>query len=421
MDIYSRTRISDTKQATDRVGYIHTSVGGSVTSYTYGASSAAWKGDQRTIKDNLTPNWNRRSGSGEVIVNPCQFTRISRVPVISHFTLGPHPVWGSEENFGDYAAFFELGIPLPEIANWTNDLLSVRAIALAKAYARVDPNIVLGGENLKDLDKSVGMLKRPFGSSRDLLKKMEKYRFGRLGKTAVSAARATADAWLEYRYGWRPIVSDAVALMHSAEKIQQARTTRTLVARSSEKLERVASSNFTVAGGIPRLDSVSGVIRSSRKAAVSAGVIYTVNARSVAQTYRMVGGARLSDLPATVWEAVPFSFVVDWFTNVGDWLQAITPNPFVTYKGNWVTCIEDYEQKVLDVIGSCRIASAPVTTYTPSVGGSSRLQNYYTRYVNQSLSSTPTAKPTSLTRLQQVDAMSLSLGQILNKLKTFRH
>lgn len=40
----------------------------------------------------------------------------------------------------------------------------------------------------------------------------------------------------------------------------------------------------------------------------------------------------------TAWELVPFSFVVDWFVNVGDWLQSQTAT-LVTYASQRVACL----------------------------------------------------------------------------------
>jgi hypothetical protein len=32
-----------------------------------------------------------------------------------------------------------------------------------------------------------------------------------------------------------------------------------------------------------------------------------------------------TEVPLAAWELVPFSFVVDWIVNVGDWLEAVQP------------------------------------------------------------------------------------------------
>jgi hypothetical protein len=42
-------------------------------------------------------------------------------------------------------------------------------------------------------------------------------------------------------------------------------------------------------------------------------------------TYLPARDFGLTELPLTAWELVPFSFVVDWFVNIGDWLEALTP------------------------------------------------------------------------------------------------
>lgn len=40
-------------------------------------------------------------------------------------------------------------------------------------------------------------------------------------------------------------------------------------------------------------------------------------------------GLTWTDLPDAAWELTPWSFVVDWFINVGDYIRAITPKPEV--------------------------------------------------------------------------------------------
>lgn len=52
---------------------------------------------------------------------------------------------------------------------------------------------------------------------------------------------------------------------------------------------------------------------------VRAGVLY-----EIVNSHNRYG-FNFSDLPAAAWELVPFSFVVDWFTNVGQFIRGVTP------------------------------------------------------------------------------------------------
>jgi len=48
-------------------------------------------------------------------------------------------------------------------------------------------------------------------------------------------------------------------------------------------------------------------------------------------------GIGLSEVPVAGWEAIPFSFVADWFFNIGSYIEAITPISGVKRLGSWTT------------------------------------------------------------------------------------
>lgn len=45
----------------------------------------------------------------------------------------------------------------------------------------------------------------------------------------------------------------------------------------------------------------------------------------------------LSNIPRILWDGATFSFVVDWFVNVGKFIYALTPNPYVRRLSSWIT------------------------------------------------------------------------------------
>jgi hypothetical protein len=59
----------------------------------------------------------------------------------------------------------------------------------------------------------------------------------------------------------------------------------------------------------------------SHKRKVRAYVLYEVEAGLSA----VLNDFGVLDFPASAWELIPFSFVVDWFIPIGDWIQAATP------------------------------------------------------------------------------------------------
>jgi len=117
-------------------------------------------------------------------------------------------------------------------------------------------------------------------------------------------AKDAANAWLELSYGWRPLVQDAfeaATFLESATSRPRVSTTRVQVSRPI----------------IFKSTSDPGVAYASSKGTHS----YRIKAIAT----ESLSGAYLSGLtdPAsTIWEALPFSFVADWFIPIGNYLEA---------------------------------------------------------------------------------------------------
>lgn len=124
----------------------------------------------------------------------------------------------------------------------------------------------------------------------------------------------TSSLWLEWRYGWGPLVMDIVSALKALDK---ARGPRRFIARGLAKADLQSSSvktRLTEGTAHYRVD-----VNQTRLA--RAYVLYEVSSELGA----LVNDFGVTDFPASAWELVPFSFVVDWFIPVGDWLAALTP------------------------------------------------------------------------------------------------
>lgn len=116
--------------------------------------------------------------------------------------------------------------------------------------------------------------------------------------------------WLEARYGWRPLVYDVenalAALAHKEKVGVQKQTSHVTVEDADDPV-------------------VTETIVSSTQKWVTSRV------RSYEQTYRAKVFYRSTAGPIganpviTAWELTRFSFILDWFIDIGSWLQAISP------------------------------------------------------------------------------------------------
>jgi hypothetical protein len=157
-----------------------------------------------------------------------------------------------------------------------------------------------------------------------------KYDAGRRRRLGIAADTLTkpladfiGDNWLAYRYAYRPIVQDIQGGMDALFRLQEPLTNR-FTARG------YAADTYT-----HNLDWSTGLFDYTKSTktdiSVRTGVLYEQSG-----TFDPYGfGA--AEIPIAVWEAIPFSFVADWFVNVGSFIGALTPRAGVTRLATWTT------------------------------------------------------------------------------------
>lgn len=387
-------------------------------------------GTRSTMTDTLHPNWKTSSRLGVLVLGNMELVRWYREYAPGELMEGPFGgtslLVGAAGSYnfihGDITSSVEAAITHLNVSPLSTDLGTMTNVALAKAFAKVDSAVMVSGETLKDLGATVGMLRRPFKGAFDLLSRMTKARNRHLGKTAVSATKANAGAWLEYRYGWKPLILDCEGLMDEASKKREHVNKRRLVARAGERLSYNNTRPFVnqplSEGSTFR---VTGSHNLEHEVTASAGVIYGVKNRTTSEELSRIFGTRARDLPATLWEIIPYSFVIDWFVNVGPWLSAVTPNPDVNVEASWVTTVDRRTDNYSGGIITDTQNVPPVVALTGSWGAGTVRNTVVRRTINPPMSATPvwTGKPMSV--LHSIDALSLSAGKILTALQGFRH
>lgn len=118
--------------------------------------------------------------------------------------------------------------------------------------------------------------------------------------------------WLEYRYGWMPLVNSVWSAFENIARTVEAKEVE-IVARAGarKEIERYLRLKGNTYGTFPVLQK--DLSRSRMM------LVYR---------FKLVDRSRLWDWtslnPATIaWELLPFSFVADWFVSVGDSLRAL--------------------------------------------------------------------------------------------------
>lgn len=122
-----------------------------------------------------------------------------------------------------------------------------------------------------------------------------------------------ANSWLEYKFGWLPLLSD---VRGAAESIAKYHSTDFSVGSASGTHQFNKSWSYKIPiGTIGSLNRVSSVSVSTR---------VKFRFRTKDGLFNDVPNMGLSDPLLLAWELLPYSFVVDWFLPVGDYLGNLT-------------------------------------------------------------------------------------------------
>lgn len=272
----------------------------------------------------------------------------------------------------------------------------------------------MSSETLIGLAQTVNMLRSPLSKSRDHLGRMFKSASASYGKTAESVTRANADAWLEYRYGMLPLYLDINQVIKIfSEKYTELERRRAVVRSGQEVVDNrtiaMASRALPVLTNIGYTFYAAGSVDVQRTLRISSGVMYEVSPRTLAQELAVQFSLGSTAMPSSLWEQIPFSFVGDWFFNVGDWLAANNLPPDVTVKGNWTTALQNHE----DVYTSSELYMVMNGTKRyGSWGSGSKTSVIYDRRTNRPLATLPVMVQKYATVTHALDAVALLLNPV---------
>ncbi|DAD50093.1 maturation protein [ssRNA phage Gerhypos.1_35] len=157
-------------------------------------------------------------------------------------------------------------------------------------------------------------------------------RLQKIASNASNGSQLLGNAWLEFSYGWKPLISDlygSVAAYHAGF----CQTGHKFKIHGSESQRDDKPVAFPAELGL-QVDPVykqPWVGHAFRDIKGKAGATVHVT-NSVVSTLQQLG---LMNPASLAWELLPFSFVVDWFVPVGNFLAASTANLGVTIENGW--------------------------------------------------------------------------------------
>jgi hypothetical protein len=197
-----------------------------------------------------------------------------------------------------------------------------------------------GGVFFGEIVPTLRMLKRPFGSLRDGLKNyFRKQRANGSGYYGPKLRAIMKDTWLEFAFGWQPLLSDikdaSAAAINVYANLRRSRVNQ--VAGDELSLPTQVVRNYQE--NLMKYDVYfSNDIAYSVK--YYGGLLPLPNAdKGLPFLQRIVdmSGFNLASFIPTVWELVPYSFLIDYFSNVNDVLDAYYTD---TSQLAWLSMVE---------------------------------------------------------------------------------
>lgn len=218
--------------------------------------------------------------------------------------------------------FYQIGIPsVPH----SSDLAAAENIAREKFYAkyRSTQTAFQGGVALGELRETLRMLRSPAKALRkrvgNLYDRILKNK-GKAGKSTESRNRYLSETWLEHSFGWTPLISD-IKDAHSLLENRKDYLDRNLVVITGFHSVSTETVSAGPGFGAGFLQYVSRKKLTETSEVKYRGAIKCSTAQPYTSPSRLWGFSPDNIIP-TVWELIPYSFLIDYFTNIGKVLDA---------------------------------------------------------------------------------------------------
>jgi hypothetical protein len=228
---------------------------------------------------------------------------------------------------GSHGWFSFSGVPgLPTISlNRANAIAMTKFVERAKSLQRT----MQGGVFIGEIHEALSMIRNPF-------KILYKNQFShiqsvvnsrilrRMGRAARPRAirKVVADSWLEASFGWRPLLNDIDDGVHALAELSARHADSQCV--SSRGLDQKAGSPFKSPFSAGNL-AIDRVYTTTEEASVRYRGAVAIEPPSFKEGLHRFG-ISFADILPTAWELIPYSFLVDYFTNLGSIIEAATFN-----------------------------------------------------------------------------------------------
>lgn len=232
-------------------------------------------------------------------------------------------------------------------------------------------------------------------------------RFKRRLALEATSAKDIGNAWLLYRFAWKPLIADISDSLKAAETAEKKSHTfnRTNVAKT-DVAKHFNEDLLVITGGVTI--TITGIVKYA--------VEYSITDQSLS------AASQLMNIPATVWDAVPYSFVIDWIVDISKYLDLYDATMGTTFTSGCLTQFLKYtitsDANKTHYYPNKLAYWMPYLSYRKQVYDNPSASSEMVRLNRTPLSSFPKPKlefPLKTSLTHGVDILALSLQKLMKK------
>jgi ribosomal protein S14 len=278
--------------------------------------------DSVTYGDNI-PGWRQKLRDGEDAT-----TSLAGTKVTAKLTTGRATArWKTASSYLDVVdghMLMDMSVPSGDPSSM--DYSKADSIALGRFAQRIiaENTAFQGGIFVGELLQTLRMIRSPAKALRGLVddwrfaavKLRRGFNFLPVALRRKRVTEALADSWLEVQFGWRPLLSDIDGGCQALAILNTGRSTHTgHVSAKAEVTGNVSETVTTRGYGACQWTDRARVV--SRQIVVYRGAMRVAAQSPGAMRAELLGFNPGSWLP-TAWELIPYSFLIDYFTNISE-------------------------------------------------------------------------------------------------------
>lgn len=220
--------------------------------------------------------------------------------------------------------------------------LESKSVLITEAIARARSNSFDAGTFTAEMNKTIAMIAN---LKDNVFRRANRIVSAKKDEIRSRGVQAFSETWLEGRYGWRTLAYDLDDIRESIDKLKNSEWSQRTRAYASSSDE-----SFYSTTGTNKLHYRPTSVYTSNNRSKFEWVFnqtMTTERRAGAIVELILSNIAFIDPLVTTWEVIPFSFIVDWFTNIGDAVTAYSPFASGDLLGVWYserdTCVSIME------------------------------------------------------------------------------